>query len=102
MLIISLCLVYAAIAISGACAQFAKPEYVIKYRKAIMFLIAQHFERLRAMVNEKIPYNQEVFTKNAILIETLSRLSWEAVILSNFITKCGIRICSSIFLTYNI
>ena len=67
-----------------------------------MFLIVQHFERLGAMVNEKIPYNQEVFTKNAILIETFSRLSWEAVILSNFITKCGIRTCSSTFLTYNI
>ena len=63
MLIISLCRVYAAIAINGAYAQFAKPEYVIKYHKAIMFLIAQHFERLGAMVNEKIPYNQEVFTK---------------------------------------
>ena len=79
MLIISLCLVYATSAISGAYTQFAKPEYAIKYRKAIMFLIAQHFEYRGAMVNEKIPYNQEVFTKNAILVETLSRLPWEAV-----------------------
>jgi cytochrome c556 len=78
LLIISLCLVFAAIAINGAYAQFAKPEYAIKYRKAVMFLIAQHFGRMGAMVKEKVPYNQEVFAKNAMLVQTLSRLPWEA------------------------
>ena len=78
LLIISLCVVFAAIAISGAYAQFAKPEYAIKYRKSVMFLIAQHFGRMGAMVKEKVPYNQEVFAKNAMLVQTLSRLPWEA------------------------
>jgi cytochrome c556 len=65
-------------AIGGAYAQFAKPEYAIKYRKSVMFLIAQHFGRMGAMVKEKIPYNQDVFARNAMLVETLSRLPWEA------------------------
>jgi len=70
--------VFVAVALSGAYAQFAKPEYAIKYRKSVMFLIAQHFGRMGAMVKEKIPYNQEVFAKNAKLVETLSHLPWEA------------------------
>ena len=78
LLIIFVGLFFIAGAIGSAYAQFAKPEYAIKYRKAVMFLIAQHFGRMGAMVKEKIPYNQVVFTKNAMLVETLSRLSWEA------------------------
>ena len=81
LLIISLCVVFAAIAISGAYAQFAKPEYAIKYRKSVMFLIAQHFGRMGAMVKEKVPYNPEVFAKNAMLVQTLSRLPWEAAMM---------------------
>ena len=78
LLIILAGLFFIAGAIGSAYAQFAKPEYAIKYRKAAMFLIAQHFGRMGAMVKEKIPYNQEVFAKNAMLVETLSRLPWEA------------------------
>jgi len=78
-LIILFCFVFIAGAIGSAYAQFAEPEHAIKYRKAAMFLIAQHFGRMGAMVKEKIPYDQEVFTENAMLVETLSRLPWEAV-----------------------
>jgi cytochrome c556 len=76
---ISVCLIIVAVALCSAYAQFAKPEYAIKYRKSVMFLMAQHFGRMGAMVEEKIPYNQEVFAHNAMLVETLSRLPWEAV-----------------------
>jgi cytochrome c556 len=79
LLMILVCLVFIAGALGGAYAQFAKPEYAIKYRKSVMFLMAQHFGRMGAMVKEKIPYNQEVFARNAMLVETLSRLPWEAV-----------------------
>lgn len=75
---ISVCFILVAVALGGAYAQFAKPEYAIKYRKSVMFLIAQHFGRMGAMVKEKIPYNQDVFARNAMLVETLSRLPWEA------------------------
>ena len=73
LLMILVVLIFIAGAIGGAYAQFAKPEYAIKYRKAVMFLIAQHFGRMGAMVKEKVPYNQEVFAKNAMLVQTLSR-----------------------------
>ena len=78
LLIILVGLFFIAGAIGSAYAQFAKPEYAIKYRKSVMFLIAQHFGRMGAMVKEKIPYNQDVFARNAMLVETLSRLPWEA------------------------
>ncbi len=73
------CFVIVAVALGGAYAQFSKPEQAIKYRKSVMFLIAQHFGRMGAMVKEKTPYNKEAFTGNATVVETLSRLSWEAV-----------------------
>jgi cytochrome c556 len=53
LLMILICFVFVAGAIGVAYAQFAKPEYAI-------------------------PYNQEIFAKNAMLVETLSRLPWEA------------------------
>ena len=64
--------------LGSAHAQFAKPELAIKYRKSIMFLIAQHFGRMAAMVNEKASYDQAVFAENATLVEILSRLPWQA------------------------
>ena len=76
---ILVCIVLVVVAFGGAYAQFAKPEYAIKYRKSVMFLIAQHFGRMGAVVKEKTPYNKEAFTNNAILVETLSRLPWQAV-----------------------
>lgn len=75
---ILVCIVIVAVAVGGAYAQFAKPEHAIKYRKSVMFLIAQHFGRMGAMVKEKIPYSKDVFAGNASVIETLSRLPWEA------------------------
>jgi cytochrome c556 len=75
---ILLCLVLLVVAFGGAHAQFAKPEFAIKYRKSVMFLIAQHFGRIAAMVNEKAPFNKETFADNAMVVETLSRLPWQA------------------------
>jgi len=75
---IFLCLVIVAITFGGAYAQFAKPEDAIKYRKSVMFLIAQHFGRMGAVVKGKAPYDQEAFTRNAMVVETLSHLPWEA------------------------
>ncbi len=76
-ILVSLVLVVAAL--DGAYAQFANPEHAIKYRKSVMFLIAQHFGRMAEMVKEKIPYDKGVFTGNAMVVETLSHLPWEAV-----------------------
>jgi cytochrome c556 len=77
-LLILICFVFIAVALSGAYAQFAKPEYAIKYRKSVMFLIAQHFGRMGAVVKGEVPYDQQAFTQNAMVVESLSRLPWEA------------------------
>ena len=75
---LSICLIFVAVAVGGAYAQFAKPEDAIKYRKSVMFLIAQHFGRMGAVVKGKASYDQEAFTRNAVVVEALSHLPWEA------------------------
>ena len=65
-------------AFNAAQAQFAKPEFAIKYRKSVMFLMSQHFGRLAAMLNQKSSYSQEAFADNAMIVEYLSRLPWPA------------------------
>lgn len=64
--------------IGAAYAQFAKPEDAIKYRKAVMTIIVQHFGRMGAMVKGEVPYNQEAFANNAAVIEKVSVLPWAA------------------------
>jgi len=78
-LMILVCIVFVAAALSGAYAQFAKPQDAIKYRQSVMFLIGQHIGRMGAMVKEQIPFKQQVFSHNAMVVETLSRLPWEAM-----------------------
>ena len=64
--------------IGAAYAQFSKPEDAVKYRQSVMFVIAQHFGRLGAMVKGNQPFNQKTFMSNTAVIETLSWLPWEA------------------------
>ena len=75
---LTICLIFVAVAVGGAYAQFAKSEDAIKYRKSVMFLIAQHFGRMGAVVKGKAPHDQETFTRNAMVMEALSHLPWEA------------------------
>ena len=62
----------------AAYAQFAKPEDAIKYRKAAMVLIAQHFKRMGAVVKGTSPYDKEAFSANSDVVQTLATLPWEA------------------------
>ena len=64
--------------VGAAFAQFAKTEDAIKYRQSAMFMIGQHFTRMGAVVKGDVPYNKEVFEKNAVLVESLYRLPLEA------------------------
>jgi len=74
---ISVLMIFSILA-GAAYAQFAKPEDAIKYRKAVMTIIVQHFGRLGAMVKGKVSYDQKAFAGNAAVIETVSVLPWEA------------------------
>ena len=59
-------------------AQFAKAEDAIKYRQSALFVMGQHFTRLAAMAQGKIPYDAKVAADNAAMVETLSKLPWAA------------------------
>jgi cytochrome c556 len=64
--------------IGAANAQFSRPEDAINYRQSVMFLIAQHFGRIAAVIKEQSPYDSDSVAQNAMLVETLSKLPWEA------------------------
>ena len=59
-----------------ASAQFAKPEDAIKYRQSSLFVMAQHFGRIGAMVSGRAPYDAKAAADNAELVATLSHLPW--------------------------
>jgi len=61
-----------------AMAQFAKPEDAIKYRKAVMVLIAQHFKSMGAVVQGKSAFAREDFAADAETVKHLATLPWDA------------------------
>ncbi len=68
-----------AIGIIGtAHAQFNRPEDAIEYRQAVMVLIANHFGRIAAVIKGQSPYEPDGVLQNAVLVETFSKLPWEA------------------------
>lgn len=71
-----------SVLIGAGSAQFSRPEDAIKYRKSVMFIIAQHFSRLGAMVKGAKPYDRDTFANNAAIVETLSALPWEAFLVA--------------------
>ncbi len=62
-----------------AYAGFTKPEDAIRYRKAVMAVIGQHFGRLAAVVKGQAPYDKKDVEHNAIVIRTMAELPWDAV-----------------------
>jgi len=61
---------------SPASAQFAKPEQAVKYRQGSLTVLAQHFTRIGAMVNGRVPYDAKAAVENAEIVATLARLPW--------------------------
>jgi len=57
-------------------AQFAKPEEAIKYRQGSLFVIGQHFGRIGAMVNGKMPFDAKAAQENADIVAAMSALPW--------------------------
>ncbi len=62
-----------------AYAGFAKPEDAIRYRKAVMIVIGQHFGRLAAVIKGQTPYDKKDVEHNAAVISTMAELPWDAV-----------------------
>lgn len=59
-----------------AAAQFAKAEDAIKYRQGALFVLGQHFGRLGAMVQGKIPFDAKAAQDNAEVVLNMSKLPW--------------------------
>ena len=57
-----------------AAAQFAKAEDAIKYRQGALFVIGQHFGRLGAMAQGKIPFDAKAAQDNAEVVLNMSKL----------------------------
>jgi len=66
------------IGVGAAYAQFAKPEEAIKYRKAVMFLVLQHFKPMWAAVGGKAAYDKDAFSADADTVAMLATLPWKA------------------------
>lgn len=63
---------------SGTAAAQAKPEDVIKFRKAAMVVKAWEMRAMGAMVKGQMPYDQAIFAKNAQTIALIAQGEPEA------------------------
>lgn len=59
-----------------AMAQFQKPEDAVKYRQSALFVTGQHFSRIGAMANGRVPFDAKAAQDNAAVVLTLSSLPW--------------------------
>jgi cytochrome c556 len=75
---IVVCVALVVMVAGVAMAQFAKPEDAIQYRKSVMFLIAQHFKRMGAVMQGKADFDREIFVSNAEVVKMLATLPWDA------------------------
>ncbi|MDR6886380.1 MULTISPECIES: c-type cytochrome [Variovorax] len=66
---------FAAISLP-ATAQFAKPDDAIKYRQSALFVMGQHFGRVGAMANGRVPYDAAVAAANADIVAEMAKLPW--------------------------
>ena len=64
----------------SASAQFAKPEDAIKYRKAVMTVLGNHFGKLGAMAQGKVPFDAKQMVENEVVVEMVSKLAWTAFV----------------------
>ena len=67
---------------SPAFSQFAnsKPEDAIKYRQSALFVMGQHFGRIGAMVNGRIPFDAKGAAESAEIVSMMSALPWAGFI----------------------
>ena len=73
-----LAVLVATLGATAAHAQFAKPEDAVKYRKNSLFVLSQHFGRIGAMAQGKVPFNAAVAQENADTVAMLAKLPWAA------------------------
>lgn len=72
-----------------AAAQFAKPEDAVKYRQSAMFVMANHFGRIGAMVQGKAPFDAGQAQANAEVVAALSKLPFVGFVEGTSSTEKG-------------
>jgi cytochrome c556 len=68
----------AIVFVMPASAQFQKPEDAVKYRQSAFTVMGNHFGRIGAMANGKIPFDAKAAQDSAHVVATLSTLPWSA------------------------
>ncbi len=61
---------------ASAQAQFQKPEDAVKYRQNALFVMGQHFGRVGAMANGRVPFEAKAVQDNMAVVLTMSKLPW--------------------------
>ena len=75
---VTICGVVLAAMTGAAFAGFAKPEEAIRYRKAVMTVLAQQFGQLASVIKGETPYEKKNVEHDAAVIRTMAELPWEA------------------------
>ena len=57
-----------------AAAQFQKPEDAVKYRKSAFWVMGQHFGRIGAMAQGRVPFDGAAAAANAEIVADMSKL----------------------------
>lgn len=61
-----------------AAAQWQKPEDAIKYRQSVLTVMANHFGRIGAMAQGKVPFDAKAAADNAAIVSAMAHLPWAA------------------------
>lgn len=68
----------ALVAALPASAQFQKPEDAVKYRQSAFTVMANHFGRIGAMANGRVPFDAAAAQANADIVVAMSKLPYTA------------------------
>jgi cytochrome c556 len=63
-----------------ASAQFQKPEDAVKYRQSALFVMGNHFGRIGAMVNNRVPFDAAQAQASADIAVMMSKLPYVAFV----------------------
>jgi len=61
---------------AAAQAQFRTPQDAVDYRQGAFNVMGNHFGRVGAMANGRVPFDAAVLQQNMAIVLTLSRLPW--------------------------
>lgn len=61
-----------------AAAQWQKPEDAIKYRQSALTVMANHFGRIGAMAQGRVPFDAKAAADNAAIVSAMATLPWAA------------------------